>query len=326
MVHAGSKALIAVALAACGRLGFEPTPANVDGGDAGGDAGTDAGGDAMADAGEPFACPAGYVAVPGATELGTADVCVMRTEAKAWNDANSDGLVTSDEIAADGLPTVASLPVGEYAGVPWRSISASAAFAACRGLGAGYDLISNREWMTVARNAEVVGANWSSGTPGTGRVVEGNTDGGPESGISNPLDGYSDTGNSAADPPAAGWEQRRTLVLSTGGLVWDLPGNVQEWVDWTLGGPYDGAPACTNRELTEEPCAGYVDEDYNSASGMLDRTHGAGFIIGGNGDTARRGGQVADRTQGLAGIYSLNMNRFVDDTFGATGFRCVFRP
>jgi len=315
VVHAGSKALIVVALGACGRLGFEPGPA------------TDAAGsDALADAGEPVACPPGYVAVPGASPLGTADFCVMRTEAKAWLDMNSDGLVTSDELAADGLPADASLPVGEYAGVPWRSISASMAFAACRALGMGYDLISNREWMTVARNAELVAANWSSGTPGTGRLVEGNTDGGAEVAITNPLDGYSDTGNSAADPPAAGWEQRRTLVLSTGGLVWDLPGNIQEWVDWTLGGPYDGAPACTNRELTEAPCAGYADEDYNSASGTLDRTHGAGFIIGGDGDAARRGGQVADRDQGRAGIYALNMNRFVDDTFPATGFRCVFRP
>lgn len=318
MVHAGSKALIAVAFAACGRLEFEPGPANLDGGDAGSDA--------MVDAGEPFACPAGYVAVPGNAQLGTQDFCVMRTEAKAWGDANSDGIVTSNEIVANGLPIASSTPVGEYAGVPWRTISASDAFAACRSIGTGYDLISNREWITIARNAEPIGANWSSGAPGTGRIVEGNTDGEPESPITNPLDGYSDTNNSAADPPATGWEQRRTLVLSTGGLVWDLPGNVQEWVDWTLGGPYDGAPACTNRELTAAPCTGYVDEDYNSASATIDRTHGAGYIIGGEGNTARRGGQAGDRDQGLAGVYSLNMNRFIDDTFGATGFRCVFRP
>lgn len=44
-----------------------------------------------------------------------------------------------------------------------------------------------------------------------------------------------------------------------------------------------------------------------------------------SGDAARRGGQHTDHATGIAGIYALYINRFIDETFAATGFRCIYR-
>jgi hypothetical protein len=39
----------------------------------------------------------------------------------------------------------------------------SEAIAACKSLGQGYHLVTNNEWMTIARNIESQGENWSTG-------------------------------------------------------------------------------------------------------------------------------------------------------------------
>lgn len=305
-------------IAGCGRFGFVEH-----------DAGTDAAPDIL--------CPADFVPVPGNVLLGTADFCVMRTEARAWRDTNGNGTLEVTELDDDGCDTVACdvdwtspgyLPVSRLPVLaqPWRNVSEGVAQAACRALGPGYDLLANREWMTIARSAELIGANWSAGSPGDGRLVEGNTDGTGSSQITDPGNGYSDTGNDAAQPPD-GWAQRRTLVIAGGRELWDVPGGLQEWVDWTLGGALDGPPTgCTTGELPGYGCAGIVDEDFQSSTGTYDSTVGAGQVIGGNGGAARRGGQHGDLALKIAGIYAVNMNRTPVSTFTATGFRCAYRP
>jgi hypothetical protein len=267
------------------------------------------------------------VFVNGSAALGTTSFCAMRFEAKARD-------AVTGEIAAAGCDATCSanslvathVPASVPAGNPWNQIDAVNAQLRCRALGAGYDLMSNREWMTIARDAELVAKNWSGNAPGNGRLVEGFTDGTGTGEVGDPEDPYSGTGNSADEPPGNGWEQRRTLVLSTGGVIWDLSGNVQEWIDWTLGGGVDGAPTpCTGAELPAFTCAGFAADDYNSSTGTYDSSNGAGMILGGAGDATRRGGQRSDHSLGYAGIYALNMNRFATDVFPATGFRCVLR-
>lgn len=295
-------------VAACGRFDFDPLP--------------DAPSIVLP------ACPDGYAAVLGNAGLGSSAFCAMRFEAKARS-------VMGGAIAATGcgVPCTANSLVATHAaasaaeGHPWIEIDAVRAQERCRALGGGYDLMSNLEWMTIARDAELVGANWSGGEAGAGRIVEGTTDGDGNGAVTNPDDPYSDTGNSAADPPGTGWEQRRTLELSTGDMLWDFPGNVQEWVDWTLGGALDGAPTpCTGDELPAFACPGIAYDQFNSSTGTYDSTTGVGKVLGGAGDATRRGGQRSDHSLGIAGIYALNMNRFTSDTFPATGFRCVYRP
>src|SRR5688572_18189340 len=159
-------------LTGCGRLGFG---ADVDGRPGDGDA---AGGD---DAPVPDApdgvCPPGYVFVGGSAALGTADFCVMTFEAKAEDLATGDIAVTGCDSACAPNGLIAThkavaVPEGE----PWIRLDTVNAHAMCQAHGTGYDLMSNCEWMTIARDAEAVGANWSGGTSGSGMVVQGHTD------------------------------------------------------------------------------------------------------------------------------------------------------
>jgi hypothetical protein len=339
--------------AGCGRIFYDPLGADagpsVDGGEpcAGEDAGTDGGGTdagsdggAGPDAGPSIACPSGYVAVAANDALMTPAFCVMEFEAKAWADADADGSIDPGEIVPDGcdagcLPNWASdahLPVAVPEGRPWREVSFTNASRFCRALGPGYDLISNQEAMTLARELEKVDANWSGGTPGAGRMPEGRTDTIGREGVldvQNVEDAYDGTGRSASDPPGMGWEQRRVLFLSTGKLVWDFPGNVQEWTDWARGGALTTAPPCPDGVWSELPafsCPGYGDEDFDSSTGTYDSTQGVGRILGGPDGAMRRGGQVTDLSMGIAGIYGFNLNRGPAFTAPSTGFRCVFRP
>jgi hypothetical protein len=282
------------------------------------------------DAPEP-ACPDGYVFVRGDASLGTTDFCAMKYAARARDDNGAiveEGcvVVDVDDCEPNGLVVAKVRAESVPAGKPWRGIDALGAYAACRQLGAGYTLMTNPEWMTIARAAELTGGNWSGGAPYVGRLVEGNSEGTPILGVTDPTDPYSDTGNSAADLPDAGWEQRRTILLPSGSELWDMPAHLQEWIDWTYdASDYVGAPSCSGGELPAINCAGYARDDYDSASGTLDSSDGVGLVLGGAGNTARRGGQLGDRQDRFAGIYALNMNRFTDQTFPATGFRCVYR-
>jgi hypothetical protein len=295
-----------VVIAACGRVDFDDH-------------------DAAAPDAPEGECPDGYLFVRGSATLGTSDFCAMRFEARARGPTGAtviNGCVDdAGDCVANGLDIAMHTAISVPAGLPWRGIDAANAYAECLELGAGYALMTNAEWMTIARAAELTAANWSGGEPYAGRLPEGHTDGAPIA-VSDPEDPYSDTGNSAE----MGWEQRRTIVLPNGAWIWDLSGHMQEWIDWTYGDDaYAGAPACTGGELDVVACAGYTDDDYRPANHSLDSSSGAGYVIGGSGDAARRGGQTGDAGSGRAGIYALNMNRFTNQTFPGTGFRCVYR-
>ncbi|MFO8054870.1 MAG: hypothetical protein R6U19_06900, partial [Bacteroidales bacterium] len=97
-------------------------------------------------------CPDGYISVPGSETYGTSDFCVMKWEAK-----NVGGNATS-----------------QAAETPWVSISQTEAIANCSALGEGYHLITNEEWMTIARNVEQVEDNWNSSVVGIGGLYRGN--------------------------------------------------------------------------------------------------------------------------------------------------------
>lgn len=113
-------------------------------------------------------CPNNYVLVPGDATLGTSDFCVMTFEAKAWADLNENGEVDENEVDENGCG--GSCTVGNWASIPtykpvsqadqkpWRNISQEQAKLACNALNVpgrtNFALISNPEWMTIARNIE----------------------------------------------------------------------------------------------------------------------------------------------------------------------------
>ena len=144
-----------------------------------------------------ISCPTGYIRVPADSTVGTtADFCVAKFEMKDDGSGNA---------------------VSQAAGVPWVNIDWADAVTECddlnalNGVTSKYALISNEEWMTVARNVEQVDANWFSGTAGVGVIARGHSDNFPATGLAGSTDddGYANTVNDVTEPINGGREQRR---------------------------------------------------------------------------------------------------------------------
>ena len=99
-----------------------------------------------------FICPTNFVAVPSLQDYTTNSFCVMKYEAKNAGAATT-GNATDDT------------PVSQAASTPWF-LNHSDSIAKCKGLGVGYDLITNDEWQSIARNIENVASNWKNATVG----------------------------------------------------------------------------------------------------------------------------------------------------------------
>lgn len=168
-------------------------------------------------------CPTGFIVVPGSSTYGTSDFCVMKYEAK---NAGSN------------------IPASVAAGTPWLGLTEmDAATYSANVVGCtGCHLITEAEWMTIAQNVLSVTSNWSGGAVGSGFIYSGHNDG-SASGLaaSTDNDGYYGTGNTT------GSNQRRTLTLTNGEVIWDLAGNISEW---TANTPTGGQPGITGSGYT----------------------------------------------------------------------------
>src|SRR5690606_35856528 len=118
--------------------------------------------------------PEGWVEVPGDPNYGTDNFLVMQYEAKY--DCTGDGIgdtAAACSAAADGglgldwrdtdqdRAKVVSTPEGApIVHATWTQAST----AICP---VGTHLITNDEWMTIARNAEAQSANWADGVVGS---------------------------------------------------------------------------------------------------------------------------------------------------------------
>lgn len=261
------------------------------------------------------ACPSGFTKVPrGSTGLVVSDFCVMTTEARR----GLDGSVSTE-------PTL----------YPWTSASAATAKARCRALGENYDLISNDEWMAIARDLELVGQNWTSGIVGTGKLFIGNATNYPLS----VLNIFQET-NSWDQMTVSSGETRRTLILSNGETLWDFSGNASEIVDWGKGATYSSPPTCDPtetgvfRELEDvsADCGFWLDLDrfrpsifYQSASAM---NYGAFSLDSSAAQVLTRGGGVGKGNQFTQkGIFNIHLT-FASASSSSSpqvSFRCVYR-
>lgn len=277
-------------------------------------------------------CPDGFVEVPawddtGLVPLGSEVIndrfCVMQFEAK----------------------NVGGKPVSQPASTPWLNITIENAQIACGNLGwedqNHFDLISNQEWMAIARNIESVNTNWLFNTvPEKVMLYTGNSNGNAMSTtkqVTDINDPYTDTGDSALDPIGGGREQGRTFELSNGSVVWDMAANAWEWVDWdknTLG--LQTPPVCANPDNAEEilsvldgsgnvisDCLGWNKSDFMPTDPTLTKADGVGVFQGDfNGVQMNRGG---DPEEG-GGIYTIGRENDLAIEDPLVGFRCVFRP
>ena len=277
-----------------------------------------------------------YIEVPANTDLKVPAFRVMKYEAK------NDGFGN---------------PVSTEAKTPWVNISQTDAWKACDRLNSEkdrinidndlssdgtYALISNPEWMTIARNIELVDKNWNGGSVGEGCIYKGNA--GPvseEEGCGNPLPYYK-----GPDPDfGADRSDKASLSLSNDEEIWDFSGNVHEWVDWDMtntlatvdpnkkaynsddGGPVE-APFLLFTELDRN-----IEEDGQmppsswSPTGTYEENFAVGVYYGGNsldGGAATRGGVWSDDL--YAGPFALDLFFDSSDYDDSVGFRCVHRP
>ncbi|MCK5123052.1 MAG: hypothetical protein KAQ87_02800, partial [Candidatus Pacebacteria bacterium] len=280
-------------------------------------------------------CPTGWVLVPGDSDFGTEDFCVMKYEAK--KDATTKN------------------PSSVAAGTPWVSVSQYEAKNACTRIGA--HLMTDAEWMTMARNIEGVTINdldtdvnlqlgngsstspvtyaavtdpvisgcnlseslehadnvWASGDCEL-RGTNGNTAdfGYTHDGASN----FSIAYNSAADSKA----KIRTHVLSNGEIIWDVAGNV-----WELTDAWCDTTSWHNTAAWEEWNDGDLTDYEQIVGGSTSNTstNGVGKYYGctTSGNVFRRSGSWYDGTN--AGVFTLRLNYAPTVVGTDLGFRCA---
>ncbi len=188
-----------------------------------------------------MACPYGFIVVPGSSTYGTSDFCVMKYEAKA--DDNGDGIGDTSQTTGYNTWPVNTYPisatrklVSTAAGYPVANISQTTSISAASSYTAncasGCHLITEAEWMTIAQNVLSVPGNWSGGSVGSGYIYSGHNDNVPATAIEadvSDTNGYVNTGNTSGN-------QKRTLTLTNGEVIWDLAGDVYEWTQGTVAG------------------------------------------------------------------------------------------
>ena len=252
--------------------------------------------------------PGEWITVPADNYFVEEDFCVMQFEAK-----DVGGVATS-----------------QAAGTPWVNINFNNAINACNqlniehsGFGGTFRMITNRQWMTIARNAEEQAANWDSGIQGEGAMFRGNSNGASALDGTNPLSGIN----------------TRTFTLSNGEVIWDLAGNVWQWVDLMEDGTTFNGAACDSRnEFTNCVWQNRYSKNSTVSSspdlrfeigplGNFDSVNGVGKIFSGgtSGHVLRRGGFWDDDDN--AGAFASNLLN--EPNFARTpgiGFRCAFEP
>lgn len=289
-----------------------------------------------------LSCPTGYIKVPGNSLYQTKDFCVMKYEAKAVEISNPTvGLLTPttgfNTIANNTTATTsASSPPRAIAsvasGYPIANINQTTAASYCTTAGAS--LITNAEWMTIARNIEGQLSNWTTGTAassaiGTGGLYRGHSDNVPATALAAGADnnGYIGTEQSGFSI------ERRTHTLSNGEIIWDLSGNVWEWTNDTIQGQNKpnnssgnswqqwsvfntgGSYGQLSYDLTRPS-----NTEWNSSQNM--GQYFAGTVTGTTTFAFLRGGRWNSTSS--AGVFTLNLGPPTSPN-NNIGFRCVVR-
>jgi prepilin-type N-terminal cleavage/methylation domain-containing protein len=233
---------------------------------------------------------------------------------------------------------VGGIAMSQPASNPWVSITQTNAIARCQALGAGYHLITNDEWMLLARDIEAQGSNWSGGAVDSGNLAKGyaaNALGGvtPDTftnGWYAPNSGPGYEYNTAGDTVGntGNIKYRRTHNLANGQVIWDLGGNVREWTSTTAATidlpPYSalwrefntiaswgniGNQGPTNNAMTTAQSVGRIYTDYDGPTPSGDTVHA--FL---------RGGLYDDSTSGL---FMMNLSNGPSYSSSNIGFRCT---
>ena len=254
-----------------------------------------------------FVCPEGYIGVPQWDGFTSQSFCIMKYEAKHGPGSEDRG---RDVIQAQARAN----------GKPITGVTIQQARQFCRENGGiAYDLMSNKEWQSVARAIEVVDDNWSEGIA---RVNHNN---------------FLNTGNTSdtvlsesrqddEDEPFS--PDKRTHRLINGAYIWDFAGNLWEMVQHNINDmpeKYFGYiyKLPTNLENLFGPEKNYstlsnwaIKRDFGGL-GYANLSTFRGVII--------RGGGRSEREAGVFSVdSSLSQTRLLSRR--DVGFRCSYHP
>jgi hypothetical protein len=197
--------------------------------------------------------------------------------------------------------------------------------SACSGCG----LITEAQWLTIAADVMSVPDNWTGGAVGSGALYSGHNDASPNNMIAastSDTSGYTGTGNSGTS------NQRRTLKLTNGEVIWDFAGNAGEWTSGTVTGngnqPGISGQANAWRQwnasglLPGKFATSFPSYGSPSASGWSS-SQGMGQVLSNYADlslrSAQRGGNFGSGV--YAGVYSLILDHIPMTAYPNVGFR-----
>lgn len=171
---------------------------------------------------------------------------------------------------------------------------------------------------------------WSGGVAGSGYIYSGHNDSSPSNAVaatSDDNDGYYGTGNTTPS------NQRRTLLLTNGEVIWDFAGNVYEWTSGTIASSQQ--PGLTGESA-------YAWKEWNNGSLQWNgfptssrpgsvgatgysTTQGIGQLYSNYGETSTRafgrGGYWAGGT--IAGVLALRLDVVPSNMGSTVGFRAA---
>lgn len=286
-----------------------------------------------------------WIFVEGNDLLGTDDFCVMKYEPSV-TPASEPFLSDVTSMSCGSCPTNGSVVLNSTPfRLPLKSTSMSKARTLCENFGPGYTLMTNEQYVTMARDIESNYLNWYGGVVGENFMFSGNNDGSARNPASDDdLNGYYGTNdslsscdtrynnfdiseNTISGRACAG--QRRTFFLTNGEVIWDLAGSLQEWTNSLLIHNTESALGFSSSAWREQNTIVGYDfmrslNDYNSSFGFgRILTYGNSANPPSQADRAiRRGGQSSDGV--FAGIYSGTLNRIEGQTQSTVTGRCTY--
>ncbi len=225
-------------------------------------------------------CPEGYIPVPGNYLYDTVGskggFCVPKYEMKL--DRNNDGFgnVSSEfgcELSTFNVWNYNSIDcntgdlVSSANGSPIVFSGLNNAITSCESLGENHHLMTNDEWMTLVRNIEIIPQNWydpETDSWGVSVTDIGNGNKLPQGQKTlNPnfcLDASQDDEDGYFGISNPNNSHRRTLYLTNGEVIWDLSGNIFEFVDLVI--KKKDLPDLVNYDGTEYNSSVMLDGDY----------------------------------------------------------------
>ena len=265
--------------------------------------------------GTALVCPTNYILVPANSAVGmTADFCVAKYEMKCNNDSTGAACVGT--------------PISQSSNQPWVNVDQATAKTLCSSLGSRYHLITNPEWMTLARNIEATAGNWDLAVAGVNNINQGHSDGTPGNSLAANTDTSACFGTGQTCSDSVWNSQRRTFLLSNGAVIWDLAGNVAEWINWNVStGKASPQNAYIEINTTAVPTGTMTSATFQSNINTLTSAKGIGDYypgLNGSGGAALRSGLWYDGVH--SGVYTLGLDLAASGYSNTTiGFRCTMQ-